>query len=122
MSLRVLSDRALIGYPPGWGVRTLSDLALRARGVEPHYAFEVNDTQTLLDLVEVGLGVALLPEVIADQRAPRLRRLAISGRRWDWTMRAQILAPGPPNPAARALWAMLVEAPPGVGDAGSRTR
>ena len=107
VSLRALSEGALVGFPPGWGVRTLSDQAFRAQGVEPHYAFEVNDTETLLDLVEVGLGAAVLPEAIAVARGARLRSLAIRGRRWDWTISAQALAPGPPSPAARALWAML---------------
>lgn len=104
-----LADASLVGFPAGWGIRTVSDLAFRSRGVEPHPAFEVNDTQTVLDLVESGLGVALLPEVIAATRGARLRQIAIRGRRWDWTVSAQTLAPGPPTPAARALWAMLIE-------------
>jgi hypothetical protein len=47
--------------------------------VEPHYAFEVNDTRTLLDLVEIGVGVAVFPEAIAAPRGARLREIAISG-------------------------------------------
>ena len=60
-----------------------------------------------IDLVEIGLGVAVFPEAIAAPRGARLRAIAISGRRWDWTVRAEALAPGPSNPAARALWTML---------------
>ena len=112
VDLRTLSDSALVGYPPGWEVRTLSDRALRSTGVEPRYAFEVNDTRTLLDLVEIGLGVAVFPEAIAAPRGARLREIAISGRRWDWTVRAEALAPGPSNPAARALWTMLPDQEP----------
>ena len=85
------------GYPLGWEVRTLSDRALRSKGVEPRYAFQV----------EIGLSVAVFPEAIAAPRGARLREIAISGRRWDWTIRAEALAPGPSNPAARALWTML---------------
>ena len=107
--LRALSDSALVGFPLGWAVRTISDRAFRTSGIEPHYAFEVNDTETLLDLVEVGLGVAVLPEAIAQSRGARLRQIAISGRRWEWTITAQALAPEPPNPAARALWTMLAD-------------
>ena len=112
VDLRALSGSALVGYPLGWEVRTLSDRALRSRGVEPRYAFEVNDTRTLLDLVEIGLGVAVFPEAIAAPRGARLREIAISGRRWDWTIRAEALAPGPSNPAARALWTMLADQEP----------
>ncbi|MGH9055239.1 MAG: LysR substrate-binding domain-containing protein [Acidimicrobiales bacterium] len=107
VDMRALSETPLVGFPPGWGVRTLSDLAFRARGVEPHYDFEVNDTATLLDLVAVGLGVAVLPEALAAQRGARLRQIAIRCRRWDWVITAQSLPPGPPNPAAHALWTML---------------
>ena len=88
VDLRALSGSALAGYPLGWEVRTLSDRALRSSGVEPRYAFEVNDTRTLLDLVEIGLGVAVFPEAIAAPRGARLREIAIKGRRWDWTVRA----------------------------------
>ena len=38
--------------------------------------------------------------------------IAIKGRRWDWTVRAEALAPGPSNPAARALWTMLPDQKP----------
>ena len=68
VDLRALSGSALVGYPLGWEVRTLSDRALRSSGVEPRYAFEVNDTRMLLDLVEIGLGVAVFPEAIAAPR------------------------------------------------------
>ncbi|MGB6580893.1 MAG: LysR substrate-binding domain-containing protein [Streptosporangiaceae bacterium] len=88
------------------------DWLLRSSGVEPRYAFEVNDTRMLLDLVEIGLGVAVFPEAIAAPRGERLREIAISGRRWDWTVRAEALAPGPSNPAARALWTMLADQEP----------
>jgi DNA-binding transcriptional LysR family regulator len=107
VGLRALAGSALVGFPPGWAVRAVSDLAFRSQGVEPQYAFEVNDTQTLLDLVEAGLGVAVLPEAIVSSRGARLRQIGIRGRRWDWTIAAQALAPGPTSPAARAMWSML---------------
>ena len=102
-----LAEVTLAGYPPGWGVRSLSDLALRSVGIEPHYAFEVNDTATLLDLVEAGLGVAIVPEAIAAPRRSRLHLLTVSGRQWLWRVSVRALAPGPSNPAARAFWTML---------------
>jgi DNA-binding transcriptional LysR family regulator len=114
VDFRALSGSALVGYPLGWEARTLSDRVLRSRGVEPRYAFEVNDTWMLLDLVEIGLGVAVFPEAIAAPRGARLREVAISGRRWDWTVRAEALAPGPSNPAAHALWTMLPDQDPAL--------
>ena len=108
VSLRALAEVALVGYPLGWGVRSLSDLALRSTGMEPRYAFEVNDTATLLDLVEAGLGVALVPEAIAGPRRSTLHVVRVSGRKWNWRIDAQALAPGPSNPAG-AFWTMLAE-------------
>lgn len=109
VDLRTLSGSALASFPLGWALRTLSDRALRANGLEPHYDFEVDDAQTLLDLVEVGLGAAVVPQAMASARGTRLRQAPIRGFRWDWTITAQTLPPGPPSPAARALWAMLFE-------------
>jgi DNA-binding transcriptional LysR family regulator len=42
-------------------------LARAGHTIEP--SLEVNDTATLLDLIEAGLGVAILAEAIAAQRA-----------------------------------------------------
>jgi DNA-binding transcriptional LysR family regulator len=109
VGLRALAEIALVGYPLGWGVRSLSDTALRSTGMEPRYAFEVNDTATLLDLVEAGLGVALVPEAIAGPRRSTLHVARVSGRKWYWRIVAQAVAPGPSNPAARAFWTMLAE-------------
>jgi DNA-binding transcriptional LysR family regulator len=108
VELRALSDVPLVSYPLGWGTRVLSDRAFRTVGVEPHYAFEVNDIPTLLSLVESGLGAAVIPDAIAA-RGRRLRRIPINGPAWDYVITAETLAPRPQNPAARALWAMLAE-------------
>jgi DNA-binding transcriptional LysR family regulator len=106
VELKRLANESLVGYPPGWGVRDLTDQAMHSVGLEPHYAFEINDTTTLLDLVQAGCGIAVLPEVIAALR-PDLHGITIKGRDRLWTIAAQVLAPAPPNPAARALWEML---------------
>jgi DNA-binding transcriptional LysR family regulator len=108
VDLRAVADHALVSYPPGWGVRELTDRALHSIGVAPRYDFEVNDTATLLDLVQAGLGIAVVPEALAMRR-PGLHRAAIKGRRHLWTIAAQTLAPTPTNPAARAFWTMLTE-------------
>jgi len=110
VALATVAERAQVGFPPGWGVTTLVDRVLHSAGIKPRVDLEVNDTNTLLDLVEAGLGVALIPEAIARLR-PNLHQLAITDGRWDWIIGAQVLAPAPANPAARALWAMLTTVP-----------
>jgi len=106
IELKLLADEPLVGYPPGWGVRDLTDQAMQSVGLQPKYAFEVNDTTTILDLVQAGCGISVLPEVVAALR-PDLFCIATEGYQRLWTIAAQVLAPTPPNPAARALWAML---------------
>ncbi|HKH87345.1 MAG TPA: LysR substrate-binding domain-containing protein [Acidimicrobiales bacterium] len=109
IALTTVAERAQVGFPPGWGVTTLVDRVLRSVGIEPRVDLEVNDTDTLLDLVEAVVGIAIIPEAIAQLR-PSLDRLAITDGKWQWTVGAQVLAPAPANPAARALWTMLTTA------------
>ncbi|HMC40942.1 MAG TPA: LysR substrate-binding domain-containing protein, partial [Acidimicrobiales bacterium] len=105
--LPAIAERSQVGFPPGWGVRTQADRAMRAAGVEPRIDLEVNDTTTLLDLVEAGLGIAILPAALAELR-PSLHRIAIRGQTSTWAIVAETAAPSPINPAARALWEMLL--------------
>lgn len=105
--LKALGDRPQVGFPPEWGIRILADKAMTDAGVQPNYEFEVNDTNTLLDLVEGGLGVTVMAQALVELLRPQLGWAPIKGRQWDWVIAAQALAPTPPNPAARALWEML---------------
>lgn len=107
--LKAVGDRTLVGFPPGWGMRILTDVAMTHAGVQPNYEFEVNDTNTLLDLVEGGLGVTVIAEALVELLRPQLEWVPIKGRQWHWVVAAQTLAPTPPNPAARALWELLTE-------------
>jgi len=62
IALTTVAERAQVGFPPGWGVTTLVDRVLRSVGIEPRVDLEVNDTDTLLDLVEAVVGIAIIPE------------------------------------------------------------
>ena len=106
IELKLLAEQSLVSFPPGWGVRDLADQAMQSVGLRPRYAYEVNDTTTVLDLLQAGCGVGVMPRVIAELR-PDLRCITIKGPQQTWTISAQMLAPASPNPAARALWALL---------------
>lgn len=111
VTLRALANQEQVSFPAGWGITILVDSAMRSAGIEPRVDLEVNDTNTLLDLVKAGLGVAIIPEAMARLR-PNLHQITISEGSWNWTIGAQVLAPTPVNPAARALWAMLTAIEP----------
>jgi DNA-binding transcriptional LysR family regulator len=105
--LRDLSDRNIIGFPRGWAMRNLTDRATTAAAVSLEVNLEVNDTATLLDLVEAGLGVTLIADALVRQRRS-LRTVPLSGGpEIDWTVSALTLNPVPTNPAALALWQQL---------------
>ena len=96
----------LIGFPHGWVIRSLADRLMRESGVLLDTNLEVNDTATLLDLVEAGLGVALIAEGLTTGRR-ELRPVRLRGSRISWTISAVTLAPEPSNPAARELWRLI---------------
>jgi DNA-binding transcriptional LysR family regulator len=63
--LMALKGASFVDFARDWGTRKLIDRAFAEAGVERRIAFEVSDLDTLLKLVERGLGVALVPEPLA---------------------------------------------------------
>lgn len=63
--LESLAGEPFVDFARDWGTRRLVDRAFAEAGLERSIAFEVSDLDTLLQLVERGLGVALLPEPVA---------------------------------------------------------
>jgi DNA-binding transcriptional LysR family regulator len=64
---------SFIDFHPSWAIRRMNDDAFRARGVHRRVRFTVNEVHTLIDLVDRGLGVALVPRhVAAKPQAVRL--------------------------------------------------
>jgi DNA-binding transcriptional LysR family regulator len=105
--LAALAERTLIALPVGTGIRRRLEEAFAAAGLTPRVAFEASTPQELADLAARGLGVAVVPQSLARNRAdlhpvaiaPQLRgRLALAWR-----------ARGPVSPAARALIGMARE-------------
>jgi DNA-binding transcriptional LysR family regulator len=72
LSLAELQDEPFVDFATEWGTRQLLDRSFFAAGLERRTTFEVSDLQTLLDLVQRGLGVALVPEAIALTRGASL--------------------------------------------------
>jgi DNA-binding transcriptional LysR family regulator len=99
--------RIIIGFPRGWAMRNLTERATTAAAVSLDINLEVNDTATLLDLVEAGLGVTLIADALARQRRSLCAVPLSDGPKIDWTVSALTLDPVPTNPAALALWQQL---------------
>ncbi|SDC87721.1 DNA-binding transcriptional regulator, LysR family [Sanguibacter gelidistatuariae] len=73
-----LTDENFIDFHASWGVRPLNDSACDVHGIRRRVRFTVNDVHTLLDLVDRGLGIALVPQHIAAKpQAARLISVAV---------------------------------------------
>ena len=97
-----LVDEAFVASQPGSRghqyIDRIFDLARRPRNVP----YEVNDVATMLDFVEAGLGVALVPAELAADRHD-LHLLAIDDGSFTWTMAAIAPPKEQISPAAHAL-------------------
>ncbi len=107
-SARDLTDRPIVGFPAGWALHSLSEQFLKRSAITLTTRFEVNDTATALDLVEAGLGVALIAETLATPRRA-LRTVPLRGKPIEWVICAVAVDPAPANPAARELWRLITD-------------
>lgn len=106
IALAELRERRLISLPRGSGLRTAFDAGCAAAGFTPQIAFEASGTDALVQLAARGLGVAILPRVVAVAQAQRLHAIALE----DPPLRARMdlawRASGAGSPAAQALIAL----------------
>lgn len=98
LRLADLADETFVDFPAGGSGRAQSDLAFEAAGVSRHVAFETMGIGLMLDLVEQGLGIALLaPAVVPAER--ELVTVAVT----DGPTRVEYLAWSDFNPSPAAL-------------------
>lgn len=76
--LAELAREPFVDFQSGWGTRRLVDQGFAEAGLERRTAFEVSDLDSMLALVERGLGVALMPEEVARARREAGRRDAFA--------------------------------------------
>lgn len=92
LPLDALKNEPFVDFEPDWGTRKLADSGFRAAGVERHIAFEVNDLDTLVELVGRGLGIALLPEAIAEARQLELAMAHLAEPEICWELVVAFIA------------------------------
>ena len=96
--LSELGQFRFVDFEPDWGTRKLIDDAFLDAGIERRTGFEVNDLDTLLDLVSQGLGIALVPESIAAARGAALRSCRIADLDTCW----ELVVASPATPSVDA--------------------
>ncbi len=119
-----LGELPLICLPRGTGVRTAVEDGWAASGFTPRIALEASSPAVLAELAQRGLGIAILPESVADARGPGLRALRVAEPRLRGRIELAWRRDGPRSPATRALIALarerVVPAPPFAGDGQDR--
>jgi DNA-binding transcriptional LysR family regulator len=103
IGLAELAELPLISLPRGSGLRGAFDAGCAVAGVRPRIAFEASDPNVLVQLARRGLGVAILPRVVAAAPESGLRALAIGPPQLRARMELAWRSHGPASPAARAL-------------------
>ncbi len=109
---RLLEREAFIAYPRDSITRRLVDAALAAAGLAARPVMEIGRPSVMARLVEAGLGVSVLPDSVSEAPAARGTLHQVSARRFSVERRLGLLRlrDREPEPAARALAALLVEA------------
>ncbi|MBB4051708.1 DNA-binding transcriptional LysR family regulator [Devosia subaequoris] len=73
-----------VDFETDLGTRTLIDRVFARALMDRRVIFEVSDLETLLNLVEQGLGVALVPYSVAHSRRDTLKSYAVSNVDLCW--------------------------------------
>jgi len=118
LKLTDIAQEDFIDLPPGHGTRQLVDQSFAAAGLSRRSEFEVNDLTMQLDMVAHGLGVALVPELVAQSWARQatntpLSRALLAEPEPCWELavvyRKQLETDSPSSAAAGACLALLKE-------------
>jgi DNA-binding transcriptional LysR family regulator len=88
MRIPELKDVPLVMFRPGYDLRETTLTACRAAGFEPRFAIEGGEMDAVLEFVQAGLGVAVVPRTVVRGRfratpiaAPGLHRTVLLARR-----------------------------------------
>ncbi|TLS45216.1 LysR family transcriptional regulator [Streptomyces montanus] len=104
-----LGGEDFVDFHPDWGPRRTTDAVFEAAGVHRTVALEVNDVHGLLDLVQEGLGIAVVPRHFGHKReACDLTALPLKDTAETSYETVAMLPPADAtSPAARAFMALL---------------
>jgi DNA-binding transcriptional LysR family regulator len=103
-----LRDRPLVMFRRGYDLRELTVTACRAAGFEPTLAVEGGEMDAVLGFVEAGLGLAVVPRMVARRR-PALRATPFAPPGLTRTIALAHRKDAEPPRAARELRRVLLE-------------
>ncbi|NED99142.1 LysR family transcriptional regulator [Phytoactinopolyspora halotolerans] len=82
-----LLEATFVDFGPDWGARTVTDRMFSAAGLDRRVMLEVNDVHSLLDVVNHGLGLAVVPaHITRKQKASTLSVVELAGTDATWSV------------------------------------
>ncbi|MFD4628307.1 LysR family transcriptional regulator [Streptomyces sp. NPDC058284] len=104
-----LQGERLVMFRHGYDLRELTVAACRAEGFEPEFAVEGGEMDAVLGFVRAGLGVAVVPRMVAERSGPDLRMTPLARPSLHRTIALAHRSDVAPPRAARELQRMLLE-------------
>ena len=104
-----LEGERLVMFRHGYDLRELTVAACRAEGFEPDFAVEGGEMDAVLGFVRAGLGVAVVPRMVAAKSGRGLRVTALARPGLHRTIALAHRSDVAPPRAARELQRMLLE-------------
>ncbi|WP_371525848.1 LysR substrate-binding domain-containing protein [Streptomyces sp. NBC_01283] len=104
-----LQRERLVMFRHGYDLRELTVAACRAEGFEPEFAVEGGEMDAVLGFVRAGLGVAVVPRMVAERAGRGLRMTALARPALHRTIALAHRSDVAPPRAARELQRMLLE-------------
>lgn len=105
VTLKDLAHERFIDMNTGWASRQLTDRAFGQARIERDIVCELDDVVLLMQMVEEGLGVAIIPD-LSTRIVSGLKSVAIHPALPDWQFVAAFLGNEPANVAARVFLGM----------------
>ncbi len=102
-----LRDQPLVMFRRGYDLREFTTSACRAAGFEPAFSVEGGEMDAVLGFVRAGLGIAVLPGMVAERSGLRITPFA--GHRMRRTIAVAHRKDVAPPRAARELRRVLLE-------------
>ncbi|MDX3685518.1 LysR substrate-binding domain-containing protein [Streptomyces sp. AK04-4c] len=113
-----LENEPLVMFRHGYDLRELTVAACRAEGFEPSFTVEGGEMDAVLGFVRAGLGIAVVPRMVAVRAGQGLRTTPLASPGLRRTIALAHRSDVEPPRAARELQRMLLGAgPPGASSA-----
>lgn len=110
VGLRALEGERFIDLPRHWATQVVVARALADAGMHHPSEFEVSSLPLLLQLVEEGAGIALVPDMLSEL-ASNVAFVPIRPAVGQWELTVSFMGAQPATPAAAAFLELLLAGP-----------